>query len=150
MKIALASDIHIRPLKRHKEYKIVFSKFYDILKREKPDIIVLGGDIAHSKTNISPEFIDLTTEFFRNLASIAPTYIILGNHDGLLHNKERQDAISPIVEAIKEPNIHLLKHSQEIHLNDKFCLNNLSIFDDKETWKNISDPNKVNIGLFHR
>tara|TARA_R110000868_G_scaffold318599_1_gene579326 strand:- start:374 stop:637 length:264 start_codon:yes stop_codon:yes gene_type:complete len=80
-KIAHFGDTHIRNLKYHKEYKIVFKKIYEALREEKPDYIIHCGDIAHTKTQISPEFIDMASDFFRNLASIAPTYIILGNHD---------------------------------------------------------------------
>ena len=84
MRFAHIADTHIRNLKYHFEYKEVFKQLYKSLKEEKVDYIIHCGDIAHTKTQISPEFVDMCRDFFENLASIAPTYIILGNHDGNL------------------------------------------------------------------
>ena len=129
MKFAHISDTHIKNLKFHYEYNIVFNKLYEELKSLGVDYIIHTGDIAHTKTQISPEFVQMCSEFFRNLSDIAPTYIILGNHDGNLKNSSRQDAITPIVEALNLPNLYLLKDSGETHLDNNFCLNVLSVFD---------------------
>ena len=108
MKFAHIADTHIRNLKFHYEYNEVFKQLYASLKKEKVDYIIHCGDIAHTKTQISPEFVDMAREFFTQLAKIAPTYIILGNHDGNLKNGNRQDAISPIVKALDNDRIVLL------------------------------------------
>ena len=113
MRIAHIADTHIKNLKYHFEYKEVFRQLYNSLKEKEVDAIIHCGDIAHTKTQISPEFVDLASDFFRNLSNIAPTYIILGNHDGNLRNTHRQDAITPIVEALDLKDIHLLKNSGE-------------------------------------
>ena len=86
MKFAHIADTHIKNLKYHNEYKTVFNKMYETLLNEKVDYIIHCGDIAHTKTQISPEFVEMAADFFINLAAIAPTYIILGNHDGNLTN----------------------------------------------------------------
>ena len=99
-RFAHIADTHIRNLKYHSEYRSVFEKMYSILREENVDYIVHCGDIAHTKTQISPEFVDMAASFFKELSSIAPTYIILGNHDGNLKNSSRQDALSPIIEAL--------------------------------------------------
>ena len=52
---------------------------YKLLAEEKVDYIVHCGDIAHTKTQLSPEFFDLASDFLTNLANIAPTYVILAN-----------------------------------------------------------------------
>ncbi len=148
MKFAHISDTHIKNLKYHYEYKIVFEQLYETLREQEVDYIVHCGDIAHTKTQISPEFVEMCTDFFRNLAAIAPTYIILGNHDGNLKNSSRQDALTPIVDAINCSRLHLLKDSGETHLDDKFCLNVLSVFD-RENWMKPSNPDKINIALYH-
>lgn len=148
MKFAHIADTHIKNLKYHKEYRDVFSQLYKTLKEQKVDYIIHCGDIAHTKTQISPEFVELCSEFLKNLADIAPTYIILGNHDGNLRNSFRQDAITPIVDALDHPNLHLLKKAGETHLNDDFCLNVLSVFDE-DNWVKPSNPDKINIGLYH-
>ena len=148
MKFAHIADTHIRNLKYHQEYREVFRQLYDSLKKENVDYIVHCGDIAHTKTQISPEFVDMAREFFENLANIAPTYIILGNHDGNLKNSSREDAVTPIVKAMKNDNIILLKDSGEHAIDDKFCLNVLSVFDE-ENWTSPSDSNMINIALYH-
>ena len=120
MKFAHLADTHIRNLKYHKEYRIVFERLYAKLREEKPDYIVHCGDIAHTKTQISPEFVEMCTDFLRNLADIAPTYVILGNHDGNLKNSSRQDALTPIAKALDHKDLFLLKKSGETRLNDDF------------------------------
>jgi len=147
-KIAHLADTHIKNLKFHYEYKKVFEQLYDILRKENVDYIVHCGDIAHTKTQISPEFVELCSDFFSNLAKIAPTYIILGNHDGNLKNSSRQDALSPIVKALDLPNLHLLKNSGETVLESNLALNVLSVFDENH-WVAPSDNSRINIALYH-
>ena len=148
MKFAHIADTHIRNLKYHYEYRIVFDKLYEMLREEKPDYIVHCGDIAHTKTQISPEFVEMCSEFLSSLANIAPTYVILGNHDGNLRNSSRQDALTPIVEALDHKDLHLLKKSGEVPLRGDITLNVLSVFDE-EGWVKPSNPDKVNIALYH-
>jgi DNA repair exonuclease SbcCD nuclease subunit len=121
IKIAHISDTHIRNLKYHYEYKMAFDDLYKKLIRMKPDCIVHTGDIAHTKTQLSPEFFQMCTNFLKNLGDIAPTYVILGNHDGNLKNDSREDAISPVVEALAHPDIHLLKDSGETKITQGSC-----------------------------
>jgi len=148
LKFAHIADTHIKNLKYHYEYRIVFDKLYDILRKERPDYIVHCGDIAHTKTQISPEFVEMCSEFLSSLADIAPTYVILGNHDGNLRNSSRQDALTPIVEALAHKNLHLLKKSGEIPLRGNVTLNVLSVFDEGG-WAEPSNPNRINIALYH-
>ena len=63
------SDIHIRNLKRHTEYREVFDRVYENIKLDTKDsIIYVGGDIAHAKLDMSPELVDLISEFFQKIA----------------------------------------------------------------------------------
>jgi len=147
-RFAHISDTHIRNVKYQEEYKIVFKQLYESLEREQPDYIIHTGDIAHTKTQLSPEYFELCSDFLKNLADIAPTYIILGNHDGNLKNDNRQDAITPIIEALGHPNLHLLKNAGETKLGNKFTLNVLSVFD-RDNWTKPSSKSKINIALYH-
>jgi len=106
------SDIQIRNLKRHREYEEVFNRLYEKVK-EYPDnaIAYIGGDIAHSKTEMSPELIDQLSRLFKNLSDICPTIIIAGNHDCNLNNLSRMDCLTPIVENLNHPNLHYLKNT---------------------------------------
>lgn len=148
MKILHVADTHIKNLKYHDEYRQVFNEIYRIAREQKVDCIVHCGDIAHTKTQISPEFVEMASDFFRNLALIAPTYVILGNHDTNLNNDSRTDAISPIINALNLSNLHLFKYSGEFPLNDQFTFNVLSRIDE-DKWVKPSDPSKINIALYH-
>ncbi len=148
MKLAHIADTHIKNLKYHYEYREVFKQLYKKLKEEEVDYIIHCGDIAHTKTQISPEFVELCTDFFRNLSAIAPTYIILGNHDGNLKNSSRQDALTPIADALNCGRLHLLKNSGECPVNASLTLNVLSVFD-QDNWVAPSDDSKINIALYH-
>ena len=150
-KCAHISDVHWRSLKRHNEYKQIFTKMFEKLKKEKPNIIFIGGDIVHSKTQgISPEIIENLNWWFNELANIAPVHVILGNHDGLILNEDRQDAISPIISAINNSNIKLFKKSGTYPTGIKgfnWCV--FSCFDQKN-W-NLVKPvqDEINIACFH-
>ena len=147
-KIAHIADTHIRNLKYHDEYKAVFKKLYADLKKKQPDIIIHCGDIAHTKTQLSPEYFALAGDFLKNLADIAPTYVILGNHDGNLKNSNRQDAITPIAEALNHPHLYLMKNSGEFEPQPGLVFNVLSVFD-RENWIQPSNKESINIALYH-
>ena len=106
------SDIQIRNLKRHKEYEQVFERTYtEIRKQEDNAVVYIGGDIAHSKTDMSPELVDQLSRLFKNLSDICPTLIIAGNHDCNLNNRSRLDVLTPIVNNLNHHNLHYLKDS---------------------------------------
>ncbi|NDC31403.1 MAG: hypothetical protein EBZ58_10805 [Bacteroidetes bacterium] len=148
IKLAHLADTHIRNLKYHEEYREVFKKIFSILREEKPDYIIHCGDIAHTKNQISPEFVEMCSWFLKELADISPTYVILGNHDTNLKNDTRQDSISPIVAALNHPNLTLWKYSGERVISDKLAFNVLSLIDE-DKWVKPSDPNRINIALYH-
>ena len=148
IKIAHIADTHIRNLKYHEEYRAAFANMYEILREQNVDYIVHCGDIAHTKTQISPEFVEMAASFFKNLGDIAPTYIILGNHDGNLKNSGRQDAITPIVDALQHDNLHLLKNAGENEIGNNVVLNVLSVFDE-DNWVKPTQEDKINIALYH-
>lgn len=101
-KILHIADVHVRNFKRHEEYRGVFERLYEYcrekVKENRNTIIYLAGDIVHAKTDMSPELIDIVTEFLDTLSKIAPTILIAGNHDCNLNNTNRMDALSPIVD----------------------------------------------------
>jgi len=106
------SDIQIRNLKRHKEYEEVFERTYEEVRKHKDNAVVyIGGDIAHSKTEMSPELVDQLSRLFKNLSDICPTILIAGNHDCNLNNISRMDVLTPIVNNLQHPNLHYLKRS---------------------------------------
>ncbi|XWV24687.1 putative DNA repair protein [Tupanvirus deep ocean] len=157
------SDIHIRNTQRHTEYKEVFERTYQKLKKQigsnkKMSLIVLTGDIMHTKTELSPESFSIAQDFFKALSDIAPVVLIPGNHDCNLSNKDRLDALSPIVAGnVKFDNLHYLKKSG-LYQYYNIVFGITSIFDDilikadrigSEIWKGIKQKNKYKIALYH-
>jgi len=151
MRIVHIADVHWRGLSRHEEYIIAFKRFLKKVKALKPDVIYLGGDIVHSKTQgISPELIQSLCWWFTNLAEVCPLHVILGNHDGLILNRDRQDAITPIITALDNPNIYLYKYSGVYdtgHDGFKWCV--FSCFDEDEWHKVKPSEGFINIALYH-
>ena len=110
-KIYHVSDIHIRTLKRHTEYREVFQNMFDYIARTSTanSIAVVTGDIVHSKLDMSPELVQMLVEFFNEFD--IPTIVILGNHDMNLNNMHRIDAVSPILDVINNKNIIFIKEN---------------------------------------
>ena len=151
LKIFHLSDIHIRLFKRHDEYRECFQTVYNQLRQEDTtdSVIVVAGDVLHAKTDMSPEMVVLATEFLKNLADIAPTFIIAGNHDLNLSNMNRLDSLTPLVNSINHPNLWYLKHSGIYTVADTdFAV--YSILDEKELWPSHKDCNaKKKVALYH-
>lgn len=116
-KIIHISDLHIRTFQLHNLYKNQFEKFIINVKENIEEYnrdqirIVITGDIAHQKINISNEQIMLTSWFLNELTKICKVIIIPGNHDFLENNTDRLDSISPIVELLNNPDIIYYKDS---------------------------------------
>jgi len=150
VKIAHTADVHWRGLSRHDEYRKVFEFFIKDCKKNKVDHIFVGGDIFHTKTTgISPEYIDQLTWWLESMVKVAEVHLTLGNHDGNLTNLSRQDAVSPIVQALDNPKIHIYKKSgvYEFHPGYNWCV--YSLFDE-EGWKDVKpESGKVNIACYH-
>lgn len=112
------SDIHIRNSSRHSEYVTVFNRLYDMLTQEKSKwtsgesgLIVLTGDIVHSKSQILPQLIIMLRDFLTNLSNIMPVIMIAGNHDLNLSNLDVPDTLSSILHKTHIQNLHYLKNS---------------------------------------
>jgi DNA repair exonuclease SbcCD nuclease subunit len=148
MKLIHISDTHVKLLRDHNHYLKIFDQIYEQIKQEKPDAIIHCGDLFHNKTNLTPEAIQVAGDFLNNLANLAPTYLIAGNHDLNLKNGSRLDSISPVVDFLKNPNLHYLKKAQEVDIGNNVILNAL-VINDCQNWQKISDNSKTNIALYH-
>jgi DNA repair exonuclease SbcCD ATPase subunit len=149
-KVLHIADIHIRNYQRHKEYRKVFRQLYKEVDRlPENSIVYVGGDIVHSKTDISPELIKLTTEFLKNLADRRHTIVITGNHDANLNNSSRLDSLSPMIESLAHPKLHYLKDSAVHEIaGTHFVV--FSIFDDPKTFiRAKSFDAETKVALFH-
>jgi DNA repair exonuclease SbcCD ATPase subunit/DNA repair exonuclease SbcCD nuclease subunit len=150
-KIYHLADLHIRNLQRHKEYKEVFKKFLKQVEDDKiqDSIIYLAGDIAHAKTEMSPELIREISWFLTECSKLRETFLITGNHDCNLNNNHRLDVLTPIIDNLNNPHIHYLRDTGVYNYNNiTFVV--YSILDKKENWplaKDIEGENKI--CLFH-
>ena len=150
-KIYHLADLHIRNLKRHKEYREVFQKFLDNVDRDNIEnsVIYLAGDIAHAKTEMSPELIREISWFLTECANRKHTFLITGNHDCNLNNNYRLDVLTPIVENLENERIHYLRDTGVYPFHNlTFVV--YSILDEKENWPKAELVEGENtICLFH-
>jgi DNA repair exonuclease SbcCD ATPase subunit/predicted MPP superfamily phosphohydrolase len=150
-KIYHIADVHVRNVKRHKEYQLVFKRLYSYIKKTKTDnsVIYVAGDIVHAKTDMSPELVAIVSDFFRQLADLAPTLIITGNHDCNLNNSYRLDALSPIVKALNHQRLHYLKDNG-IYLISGVHFNVLSVYNKPTEYLKADDfEGDYKIALHH-
>mgnify|MGYP001306832415 CR=1 FL=1 len=151
------ADIHIRKNSRHQEYQEVFDKLcLQILKNGNLEnsLIVICGDIVHSKTEITPELINIVKDFFIKLSNLTDLIVILGNHDINCSNMNRLDAISPIIKNnfLTKNKIHLLLKSG-VYEYGNILFGHTSLHDtnvtDINNYSKIRLENKIKIGLYH-
>lgn len=150
------ADIHIRLTKRHEEYREAFSKIYDHVKTlSENTLILVAGDVVHSKVDLSPECVQLASDFLKSLADLRPTVLVAGNHDCLLTNNTRLDSLTPIVDALRHKNLHYLKKTGLFGFAN-ILFNNYSVFDDPTKYidyasipKKIRNQYDTSIALFH-
>lgn len=150
LKIAHIADIHWRSLSRHAEYRTVFEEFAFQVREKGVDHIFVGGDIFHTKTSgLSPEYIEQMSWWLKTLSAAAPVHLTLGNHDGLLTNMSRQDAVTPIVAALNNSRVFLYKNSGVYQFAPGYNWCIFSLFDE-EGWKNVKPvPGDINIACYH-
>lgn len=150
------ADIHIRLNKRHDEYKEVFNNLYEEIKKTpETTIVALLGDVFHSKSDLSPECVQVASDLFTRIAAIRPLVLVAGNHDATLSNKSRLDSLTPLVDALNNPNVYYLKTTGLYGLSN-ILFNNMCVFDQPERYilgKDIPDVYRHQyehiIALFH-
>jgi DNA repair exonuclease SbcCD nuclease subunit len=150
------SDVHIRLFKRADEYKKVFISTIEYIKKHydiEESLIVISGDLIHTKLDLSPEMIQITNWFLKKLSDITNVIIIPGQHDCNLNNNKRLDAITPIIENLGRDNIHYFKFSGLYQIGD--CIfSPMSIFDDPSKYFTaekipVEYQNYIKIAMFH-
>ena len=159
------SDIHIQLYKRHYEYQEVFINIITYLKEQKklfniseinnkniPIIALITGDILHSKSDLSPECIQLTYNFLKAVSSLMPLVIIPGNHDVNMNNKERLDALTPIIADLPKSNPIYYFLESGVYKLSNLMFYHASIFDNKIIpliYDKNQNQNITSIMLYH-
>ena len=146
-KLTHFSDLHIRLFKDHDLYRDIIRDMLSRFEQIKPDRIVFTGDLVHSKNQMTPELIEIVAWVLTECSKIAKTILIPGNHDFLVNNTERLDALSPIINSLNSENI--------VYYKDR------GIYEDENiSWcvysqyqgnipPDIVDAKGTKIGLFH-
>ena len=141
------SDLHIRLYKDHDLYRSILETAISQWKELSPDRIIFTGDLVHSKNQMTPELIEFVAWILTECSNIAKTIIIPGNHDFLVNNTERLDALTPIINSLNNPNI--------VYYRDRGVYE-----DDNVSWcvysqyqgnipPDIIEAKGIKVGLFH-
>lgn len=141
------SDLHIRLFKDHDLYREIINNALKEWALIKPDRIVFTGDLVHSKNQMTPELVEFVAWVLSECAKIAKTIVIIGNHDFLENNNTRLDALTPIIDSLKNDNIVYLKN-RGVYEDDNvnWCVYSLM---EHNLPPDIQKSDKKNIGLFH-
>lgn len=153
-KIAVFADYHLRTLRRHDEYNEVNQKFLSELRTYSPDLIVFTGDLLHLKNQTSNEMFLFLNDFLKKLREIAPLRLLIGNHDFVQRNKDRNNPVRTILQLMNDNEIVLFDNSGIfVDKNINFCV--WGLMDDnkkpniKEFKENNPDNKGIYVGLFH-
>jgi DNA repair exonuclease SbcCD ATPase subunit len=165
------SDIHIRnTASQYVEYCEIFEQTFVKMKSLIGDnkhisIIVVTGDIIHTKLQLSPYAVKLLYKFLNGLLELATVILIAGNHDCNLSNKDMMDSLTPIVDILSDK-IRINKNTNNLYYPKKsgfYRYHNLvfgisSLLDgqlvktkflNKSFFKAINQKRKYKIALFH-
>ena len=141
------SDLHVRLFKDHSLYRSIMEEAFEQWKQIAPDRIVFTGDLVHSKNQMTPELVEFIAWVLNECSKIAKTILIPGNHDFLENNMERLDALTPVVDSLKNEMVVYYKNRGVYEdLNIDWCVYSLM---DHNIPPDIEKSDRVKIGLFH-
>lgn len=145
--IAFIADIHARKLN-----KFLPEKAIDILKKRRPDAILLGGDFVNSNgRDMQPEQVAGILEKFQK---IAPVYLVPGNHE----YQNRRWSYDEIAAVFEQHGMPLLRDQKIRVKNSRSGVFNLIALDYKlnpiersQTSRSsrLVEDDKLNIVLTH-
>ena len=154
-KIIHIADLHIRTFQLHDMYKKQFKLLLEDVKKQVEGYdydeirVVIAGDIAHQKINVSNEQMLLTSWFFKQIVDkIGKLIIIPGNHDFLENNHSRVDSITPVVELLNDPNITYYRDSG-VYDDDNVKWVVYSLYQHNQRPDFIKEDDGLYVGLFH-
>jgi len=107
-KIVHITDLHLKSYGEREE------KILNIIRKIKPDIIVVTGDLIEDK-----QYIDIALKFMEKLTEIAPTYFVFGNWDhmsGISIPLYRTKLVQRHVIVLINQNVKLIRGSEYIYL----------------------------------
>ncbi len=94
MKILHTADWHAgliswknsKRTERNDEIEMVLDQILEIAKTEDVDLVLVAGDVVHDRNSPNLRTLEIVLKALKGLSEIAPTVLVLGNHDweGLL------------------------------------------------------------------
>ena len=147
-KIVHFSDLHIRMFKDHELYKSILTNMFKQWGDIAPDRIVFTGDLVHSKNQMTPELIEMVSWVLNECSKIAKTIVIIGNHDFLENNMSRLDALTPIIDSLKNEYVYYFKN-RGVYKDENIDWVVYSLMDHNITPDIDPNSGNVKIGLFH-
>ncbi|MDP4178376.1 MAG: metallophosphoesterase [Bacillota bacterium] len=129
LKIAQVSDVHLR------KNTSSIDNIINIVKKEKPDIIVMTGDIIDQSADVKTCGLE---RLCKGLSDIAKTYAVTGNHEIWNGNVDEWTSI------LTENNVDVVDDKIEIYTKNNKSIAILGIKDASEYKpSNFKDINKV-------
>ena len=146
-KLVHFSDLHVRLFKDHNLYRSILEEAFSQWRKINPDRIVFTGDLVHSKNQMTPELVEFIAWTLNECSKIAKTILIPGNHDFLENNMERLDALTPVVDSLKNEMVVYYKN-RGVYQDDNidWCVYSLM---DHNIPPDITKNGRKKIGLFH-
>lgn len=80
MKVIAIGDPHFKT-DNIPEVELFMDKIEELLKCEKPDFIVLLGDVLHTHERLHTIPLNKAYEFVKRLRNVSKTFVLVGNHD---------------------------------------------------------------------
>ncbi len=126
-KIAQISDFH------NTKHNILINEIIKEIKRQKPNIIVLTGDLIDS----SKPDTDAAINFIKSINSIAPIYFVSGNHEASISGYSR------IKEKLKENKVVILDNKTEVLKINESQINLIGIDDPRMSNENVLSDSEI-------
>lgn len=120
--IIFVSDLH-----NHK-YGVHNEELIRAIEKEKPGLILIGGDVLVGKEDISYE---VAAEFVEAICKIAPVYYANGNHEQRMKERPEKygEAFSIYKNRLHKAGVHFLENeSKSLEVNgNRLCLTGLEL-----------------------
>lgn len=120
--IIFVSDLHNHEYGTHNEELI------RAIQKEKPGLILIGGDVLVGKEDISYE---VAAEFVEAVCKIAPVYYANGNHEQRMKERPEKygEAFSAYQKRLRKAGVHFLENeSESLEMNgNRLCLTGLEL-----------------------
>ena len=120
MKIIAIGDPHFK-VENIKEVELFINRLEIEVKQRHPDIIVCLGDLldTHERLHTSP--LNKAYDFIYRMSQIAPTYVLVGNHDMINHCQFLTE--NHWMNVFKEwDNVHIVDTVQSLHVQNQILL----------------------------